>query len=52
MYETGLHGGERLDFAVKCHEMMKEKMDLHLEFLKQASSLNTVTTPLMTTTLY
>ena len=24
--------------AVKCHKMMKEKMDLHLEFLKQTSS--------------
>ena len=32
---------------VKCHKMMKENMDLHLEFLKQTSSLNTMMTPLM-----
>ena len=56
MYETAVHGGERLDFAQnedsEVHKMMKENMDLHLEFLKQTSSLNTVTTPLMKMILY
>ena len=38
--------------TVKCHKKMKQKVDLHLEFLKQTSSLNTMTTPLMTMILY
>ena len=38
--------------AVKCHKIMKEKVDLHLEFLKQTSSLNTMKTPLMTVILW
>ena len=51
MYETAVPGGERLDFAQNEDSKVPqedERKGGYLEFLKQTSSLNIMTTPLMT----